>query len=119
MSTPNDGRLQLSGVSTLAKLLCGARKSIRQRSSTRSISTLTTCAKSVRPHGHDLRHEAASRLFEAGLSIEQVALVTGHKDWRMLKRYTNLRPRTCTLDWERRMQRRGGKRGRHRAVAGY
>jgi integrase len=41
---------------------------------------------------HDLRHEAASRLFEAGLSIEQVALVTGHKDWRMLKRYTNLRP---------------------------
>lgn len=41
---------------------------------------------------HDLRHEAASRLFEAGLSIEQVALVTGHKDWKMLKRYTNLRP---------------------------
>ncbi len=41
---------------------------------------------------HDLRHEAASRLFEAGLSIEQVALVTGHKDWRMIKRYTNLRP---------------------------
>ncbi len=41
---------------------------------------------------HDLRHEAASRLFEAGFSIEQVALVTGHKDWKMLKRYTNLRP---------------------------
>ncbi len=42
-------------------------------------------------HFHDLRHEAASRLFEAGLSIEQVALVTGHKDWKMLKRYTHLR----------------------------
>lgn len=28
---------------------------------------------------HDLRHEATSRLFEAGLSIEKVALVTGHK----------------------------------------
>lgn len=41
---------------------------------------------------HDLRHEATSRLFEAGLSIEKVALVTGHKDWRMLRRYTNLRP---------------------------
>lgn len=41
---------------------------------------------------HDLRHEAASRLFEAGFTIEQVALVTGHKDWKMLKRYTNLRP---------------------------
>ncbi|HEY2753210.1 MAG TPA: tyrosine-type recombinase/integrase [Phenylobacterium sp.] len=44
------------------------------------------------PPVHDLRHEAASRLFEAKFTIEQVALVTGHKDWKMLKRYTNLRP---------------------------
>ncbi|MDB5495406.1 MAG: integrase family protein [Phenylobacterium sp.] len=43
-------------------------------------------------HFHDLRHEAASRLFEAGFAIEQVALVTGHKDWKMLRRYTHLRP---------------------------
>ncbi|WP_306253773.1 site-specific integrase [Parvularcula sp. IMCC14364] len=41
-------------------------------------------------HFHDLRHEATSRLFEAGLQIQQVALVTGHKDWKMLKRYTHL-----------------------------
>jgi integrase len=41
---------------------------------------------------HDLRHEATSRLFEAGFLIQQVALVTGHKDWRMLRRYTNLKP---------------------------
>ena len=31
-------------------------------------------------HFHDLRHEGTSRLFEAGFSIEQVALVTDHKD---------------------------------------
>ncbi|WP_349583975.1 tyrosine-type recombinase/integrase [Vogesella oryzagri] len=43
-------------------------------------------------HFHDLRHEGASRLFEAGYSIEQVALVTGHKTWSMLRRYTQLRP---------------------------
>jgi integrase len=43
-------------------------------------------------HFHDLRHEATSRLFEAGLSIEKVALVTGHRDWKMLRRYTHLRP---------------------------
>jgi integrase len=43
-------------------------------------------------HFHDLRHEATSRLFEAGYTIEQVALVTGHKNWRMLARYTQLRP---------------------------
>ncbi|MBB6464994.1 site-specific integrase [Aminobacter sp. NyZ550] len=43
-------------------------------------------------HFHDLRHEGTSRLFEAGFTIEQVALVTGHKDWKMLKRYTHLKP---------------------------
>lgn len=43
-------------------------------------------------HFHDLRHEGASRLFEAGYSIEQVALVTGHRTWHMLRRYTQLRP---------------------------
>ena len=43
-------------------------------------------------HFHDLRHEATNRLFEAGLTIEKVALVTGHRDWKMLRRYTNLRP---------------------------
>jgi integrase len=43
-------------------------------------------------HFHDLRHEGTSRLFEAGFSIEEVALVTGHKDWTMLRRYTHLKP---------------------------
>jgi integrase len=49
---------------------------------------------------HDLRHEAATRLFEAGYSIERVALVTGHRDWKILKRYTNLRPEELH-SWER------------------
>jgi integrase len=42
-------------------------------------------------HLHDLRHEAISRLFEAGYRIEQVALVSGHRDWQMLRRYTHVR----------------------------
>lgn len=41
-------------------------------------------------HLHDLRHEGISRLFEAGYTIEQVALVSGHRDWAMLKRYTHV-----------------------------
>ncbi|MCX4029042.1 tyrosine-type recombinase/integrase [Spartinivicinus sp. SM1973] len=41
---------------------------------------------------HDLRHEAASRLFEQGYDIQEVALVTGHKDWNMLRRYTQIKP---------------------------
>ena len=42
-------------------------------------------------HFHDLRHEAISRFFEKGLSIHEVALISGHKDIRMLFRYTHLK----------------------------
>jgi integrase len=41
---------------------------------------------------HDLRHEAVSRFFEMGLSVPEVALISGHRDPRMLFRYTHLRP---------------------------
>jgi len=40
---------------------------------------------------HDLRHEAASRLFERNLNVMEVASITGHKTLDMLKRYTHLR----------------------------
>lgn len=42
-------------------------------------------------HFHDLRHEGTSRLFEAGFAIDQASRVTGHKDWKMLRRYTHLK----------------------------
>jgi len=42
-------------------------------------------------HFHDLRHEATSRLFEKGLNPVEVATITGHKDTKMLIRYTHLR----------------------------
>lgn len=41
---------------------------------------------------HDTRHEAISRLFEAGYQIQEVAIVSGHRSWNSLKIYTNLRP---------------------------
>ncbi|MEK4034111.1 site-specific integrase [Methylocystis sp. IM3] len=40
---------------------------------------------------HDLRHEAISRFFEQGLSVPEVGLISGHRDPRMLFRYTHLR----------------------------
>lgn len=40
---------------------------------------------------HDLRHEAASRLFEMGLTIPHVAAVTGHATWQSLQRYSHVR----------------------------
>ena len=43
-------------------------------------------------HFHDLRHEATSRLFEKGYSIQEVAQFTLHESWSTLKRYTHLRP---------------------------
>lgn len=41
---------------------------------------------------HDLRHEGVSRLFEMGLSVPEVALISGHKTVAMLFRYTHLLP---------------------------
>lgn len=38
---------------------------------------------------HDLRHEAISRWFEQGFQIHEVGAMSGHKDWRSLKRYTH------------------------------
>lgn len=61
----------------------------------RTISTLVTRAavacKLEDLHLHDLRHEGISRLFDAGYQIQQVALVSGHRDWASLKRYTHVR----------------------------
>jgi integrase len=43
-------------------------------------------------HFHDLRHRATAELFRMGLDIPRVALMTGHKTWAQLKRYTNIKP---------------------------
>lgn len=42
-------------------------------------------------HFHDLRHEGISRLFEQGYTIEQVMLVSGHRDPKQLFRYVQLK----------------------------
>jgi integrase len=41
---------------------------------------------------HDLRHEAISRFAEMGLSTIELAIISGHRDPRMLFRYAHLRP---------------------------
>jgi integrase len=43
-------------------------------------------------HLHDMRHEGISKMFQEGLEIQHVSLVSGHRSWSALKRYTNLAP---------------------------
>jgi len=63
-----------------------------------SVSTAFTraCQKLDPPiidlHFHDLRHRATAQFFRMGLQIPQVALLTGHKTWAMLRRYTDIKP---------------------------
>ncbi|UZF34542.1 tyrosine-type recombinase/integrase [Ralstonia pseudosolanacearum] len=54
-------------------------------------------------HFHDLRHEAVSRLVEAGLSDQEVAAISGHKSMQMLKRYTHLRAEDLVERLDRRL----------------
>ncbi|MET3725091.1 site-specific integrase [Sphingomonas trueperi] len=41
---------------------------------------------------HDLRHEAISRFAEMGLTTVELAAISGHRDLRMLARYTHIQP---------------------------
>lgn len=55
---------------------------------------------------HDLRHEAISRFAELGLSTVELAAISGHRDTRMLMRYTHLKPvdlarKLAGRSWER------------------
>lgn len=40
---------------------------------------------------HDLRHRATADLFRQGLDIPRVAVLTGHKTWAQLRRYTDIK----------------------------
>lgn len=64
---------------------------IRGDSIGQAFRRITKRAELIDLRFHDLRHECASRLFEKGLQIMEVAAITGHKDLSMLKKYTHLR----------------------------
>ena len=40
-------------------------------------------------HFHDLRHEAISSFFEMGLTVPEVAMLSGHRTLSMLMRYSH------------------------------
>ncbi|VEF11964.1 chorismate mutase [Pseudomonas fluorescens] len=63
----------------------------------KSVCTAFTRARSeaavLRPvRFHDLRHKAITDFFSIGLNVPQVALMSGHRDWQTLKRYTHVNP---------------------------
>lgn len=54
--------------------------------------TVARLAKCEDLRFHDLRHEATSRLFErTTMTDTKISRITGHRDPRMLRRYSNLR----------------------------
>lgn len=97
-----------NGHSRLVPLSCGAidvltRSQLLQQSGEANVFPISVAALkhswkrlTVRSgisdlHFHDLRHEAISRFFELGLSVAEVSHISGHRDPRMLFRYTHLR----------------------------
>lgn len=62
---------------------------------------------------HDLRHEALSRFCELGLTVPELAVISGHKDPRMLFRYAHLRAddlarKLAGRDWSSQRHLQGG-----------
>ena len=70
-------------------------------------------------HFHDLRHEGICRLFESGLQIQEVAMVSGHMSWTVLKRYTHLRPQDVLEKMDAHSQVRERRTEPARAKAGH
>jgi len=65
-------------------------------------AAFTRAGQNVKPpildlHFHDLRHRATAEFFRMGLDIPRVALLTGHKTWAMLRRYTDIKPEDVHL----------------------
>lgn len=58
---------------------------------THAFTAAVRAAKCTGLRFHDLRREATSRLFERGLSLPEVASITGHLTWAMLAVYTKPR----------------------------
>jgi integrase len=56
-------------------------------------------------HLHDMRHSGISKMFELGLDIPHVALVSGHRTWGHLRRYTNLKPESVHALYQDKLQR--------------
>lgn len=51
-------------------------------------------------HFHDLRHEAISRFFEIGLTVPEVASISGHRDMKMLMRYAHANQQAIALKFK-------------------
>jgi integrase len=70
-----------------------------------SVSTaFTRACKKLHIHDlrfHDLRHHATSQLVKSGLSISEVAVLTGHKTWTQLRRYTHINAEDVHMAYER------------------
>ena len=84
-------RAQIRGSENIIPIAETALFSYKPRSLSGAFLRLCRRHKLENLHFHDLRHEATSRFFEKGLNPVEVATITGHKDTRMLMRYTHLR----------------------------
>ncbi|AWY43768.1 site-specific integrase [Pseudomonas putida] len=67
-------------------------------------TAFTRACQHLNIHGlrfHDLRHKATADFFRSGLDIPHVALLTGHKTWAMLRRYTSIKAADVHSAFER------------------
>lgn len=69
-----------------------------EKSITQAMAKATTALGIEDLRFHDFRHDGISRLFEAGYQITEVQVVSGHRSWKSLKRYTHIRATSLHRD---------------------
>lgn len=78
-------------IKSLPTRLDGYLFGLTPRSVTQAFQRLCASVQIEELHLHDLRREAISRWFERGLSIPEVAFISGHRTWSQLSIYTALK----------------------------
>jgi integrase len=97
--TPRDVPLSSAACAVLKELprsISGRVFPVSMEAFKQAFSRACNAAGLVDFHFHDLRHEAASRLAER-LNVLELAAITGHRDLKMLHRYTHLRAQDLAI----------------------
>ena len=94
----------VAAVQTLPRSISGRLFTVKPGSIRTAFLIAVQKARACSPKGtlqnlrfHDLRHEAITRLFEKGLNIIEVGLISGHKTLAMLQRYTHIKATQLVL----------------------
>ncbi|MCY1462141.1 hypothetical protein D9M71_798830 [compost metagenome] len=66
---------------------------------------------------HDIRHKAITDFFELGFNIPEIAIMSGHRDWQTLKRYTHTKAAGVHASYANLTEEKNGEKSINESIA--